>query len=145
MIATLAFLNDMMEIAVDYINYARKTWLVPLVLRGGRDMVLIKGGWIDKSIVTNLDLVEWSYDSRRRHVLHRDGSGRINRWKWLGAGEATDFFTSLRVSADHTLSDRDAIMLYAHQTGHLPGVLPLTMRDGTESTIDINMLFSCHS
>jgi hypothetical protein len=143
MIATLAFLNDVMEIAVNYMNYARKTWLVPLVLRGGRDMVLLKGGWIDKSMVANLDLVEWTYDSTRHHVLHHDGSGRIQRWKWLGAGEATDFFTGLRVSADHTLSDRDAIMLYAHQSGRLPGLLPLTMRDGSESTIDVNTLFRC--
>jgi hypothetical protein len=69
----------------------------------------------------------------------------MKRWKWISAvasNDMSDFFSSLRVSADLELSDVAALTLYASQTGKFPsGVLLYTLRNGEDGRVDLEEVF----
>ena len=144
MISLLASIQQTQEYLSECANACRK-YCIPFVLGGGRDMILLKNGWIDIPSVIAPEYVLWKYDSDKHHVIHRDG-GAVKRWKWLSAvgspGDMSDFFSNLRVSTGVELSDADAIALYAHQKGMMPcGKMYYTLRNGLDGVVDVDALF----
>jgi len=141
-IGALALIQDTYDYLSITFDGLRKTHLVPIVLRGGRNMVMIKGGtWLDSS---STEHAIWTYDSTKNLAIHRDGTGRVNRWKWIAVNRAdmSEFFGTLRLSADHMLTEKEAILLFAHQRCCVPsGTVTVTLRDGSDVSIDIDALF----
>jgi hypothetical protein len=138
-----AFVQEKLELAMAALHYVRRRFLVPLALRGGRDMLLLRNGqWIDTLPSIPTAQVAWRYDSTA-HQLHQAGAAaesRLGRWPWISVAnqdhDLSDFFADLRITAGQTLSKDKAFMLYAHQRGHLPhGTVTIMKRDGTEEII----------
>jgi len=95
-------------------------------MTGDRDMVLLtNGSWIDATARVNPLQVAARYDADK-HVVSGKQETETVRWGWLDAvqGERnmSDWFSSLRVTRDAGLSNRSALMLYAHQTGWVPSI-----------------------
>ena len=142
-LGALAAIQDGCEFLATTYDAIRKSHLIPFFLARGRDMVMLKdGSWLDGSSYS--EHILWTYDSTKHIAVHRDGTGRVNRWKWIGVNrqDMSDFFGTLRLSADHTLTDKEAILLFAHQRCCIPsGTVTVTLRDGSETCINIDALF----
>jgi hypothetical protein len=143
LVSILAWCQTQMESCVTLYNRLRRTYLVPLAHAGGRDMFLLKNGqWIDAAPATPEQHIVWSYNAERNELRHTAApvDGRLARWPWLSVSneshDLSDFFTGLRLSTGHTLTNDKAFMLYAHQKGHLPhGLVTIIKRDGSEEII----------
>jgi len=99
---------------------ARLHYVLPLVLSGGRSMNLLRGGqWIDSSVHVPTEEILYSYDAEK-HVISDSSSSENKRWPWLSVVtrygiDISEFFSSLRVPVEHTLTSAHILMLYAHQ------------------------------
>jgi hypothetical protein len=141
-VRTIAFLQQLYIACWRYVNLFRRQVLLPLALRGGRDMLLLKNGqWVDTTVNAGPHAI-WRYDAERHSVTHlaSPGGTRLIRWPWLSVANAqhdlSDFYEGLRITAGHTLSRENAFMLYAHQRGSLPhGTFTILTRDGAEHAI----------
>jgi hypothetical protein len=64
---------------------------------------------------------------------------RQERWRWLSVGDTeqiSDFFSSLRHSSSLSISNQEAMNLFASQKGWLPeGDVEVTLRSGEIETI----------
>jgi len=136
MLHAAATLQISLEYGYGILNCIRKK-CIPYILAGGRDMVLLDTGeWIDDAVCS----FKARYDSDKNTIAL--GSEPVTRWKWIAAStpelDMTDFFSSLRVSRSVTITDRQAIMLYIHQTGQVPkGKLTVIHRDGSDHYIEL--------
>ena len=133
----MATLQISLEYGYGVLNCIRKK-CIPYILAGGRDMVLLESGeWIDD---IGFSSFKTRYDSEKNTISL--GSELVSRWKWIAAStpelDMTDFFSSLRVTRSMIITDKQAIMLYIHQTGQVPkGTMNVTFRDGTDGTIEL--------
>ena len=103
-------------------------------------MYLLRGGqWIDTSVRIPTEEILYTYDAEK-HVIgssDSDSQHRSQRWPWLSVVtrygvDISEFFSSLRVPAEHTLTSANVLMLYAHQKGVLyTRDLEVTGRDGS--------------
>jgi len=108
-------------------------------------MVLLRaGGWVDALPQIPEDSISCRYLAEEKHIVFVDSSGnsgRLQRFPWLSvvddAHDMTDFFTDLRITADHDLLHEDIMSLYAHQCQRFP-VAPIQIitRDGDEIELD---------
>lgn len=85
-------------------------------------MHLLRGGqWIDTSVRVPTEEILYTYDVEK-HVIG-SSEGKSQRWPWLSVVtrglDISEFFSSLRVPVEHTLTAANVLMLYAHQKGVL--------------------------
>ena len=138
MLQTMAILQTSLEYSYGVLNCIRKK-CIPYILAGGRDMILLDTGeWIDD--VSPCSRFKVRYDSEKNTIAL--GSESVARWKWIAAStpelDMTDFFSSLRITRSVTITDKQAIMLYIHQTGQIPrGKLTVIHRDGSDHYIEL--------
>ena len=87
-------------------------------------MHLLRGGqWIDSSVHVPTEEILYSYDAEK-HVISESSFSETKRWPWLSVVtrygiDISEFFSSLRVPVEHTLTAAHILMLYAHQKGVL--------------------------
>ena len=144
-VSTLSFLQVQWTRLAAAWKRCRRNYVTPLALQGGRDMVLLHaGGWVDALPQIPEDSISCRYLAEEKHIVFVDGSGnnsRMVRFPWLSvvdeAHDMTDFFTDLRITADHDLLHEDIMSLYAHQRQRFP-VAPIQIitRDGDEIELD---------
>lgn len=141
-VRTIVFLQQLYVAFWRYVQLCRRQVVLPLALRGGRDMILLKNGqWVDVSVEAGAHAI-WRYDADRHMVIHLNSPGgtRTVRWPWLSVANAehdlSEFFEGLRITTGHTLSRENVFMLYAHQRGSLPhGTYTVLTRDGIEQVV----------
>lgn len=138
LVVAIAVLQDAIDWLSSAVNSCRRRWLVPLVLRGGRDVFLIGGSWIDYESLQ----AETKYDCVSHQVVK--GTGPIERWKWVTATttdvDMSEFFGCLRISKGAELTDKEAVLLFISQKGKVPsGVLTVMARNGIHSVIDVGL------
>lgn len=86
-------------------------------------MHLLRGRqWIDTSVRVPTEEILYTYDAEK-HVIS-SSEGRSQRWSWLSVVtrdgvDISEFFSSLRVPVENTLTAANVLMLYAHQKGIL--------------------------
>ena len=136
-----AFIQMVSEAIYQWTNRMRRQYLMPLAF-GSRDMVLLYNGcWIDSFVRVPTYEIRCIYDAEKHTVFLVDEDGsritRTIRWPWLSVitrdgVDISEFFSSLRISADLQLLQLDVLMLYAHQNGilYLRG-LDVMGRDGS--------------
>lgn len=121
--AIAALVQNVSETVYSWAMKVRLHYVLPLVLSGGRSMNLIRGGqWIDTSVRVPTNEILCTYDAET-HVIS-DSESRSQRWPWLSVVtrdgvDISEFFSSLRVPVEHTLTAANVLMLYAHQKGIL--------------------------
>jgi hypothetical protein len=138
-----ALIQNASETAYSWAMKARLHYILPLVLSGGRSMHLLRGGqWIDTTVHVPREEILYTYDVEK-HVISSvsdsdsDSDSQSKRWPWLSVVtrcgvDISEFFSSLRVPAEHTLTANNVLMLYAHQKGVLyTRDLEVTGRDGS--------------
>lgn len=119
--AAAALVQNASETVHSWAMKVRLHYVLPLVLSGGRSMNLLRGGqWIDTSVRVPTNEILYTYDAET-HVIS-DSEGRSQRWPWLSVVtrdgvDISEFFSSLRVPVEHTLTAANVLMLYAHQKG----------------------------
>lgn len=133
-----ALIQNASEKAYSWANHARLNYVLPLVSSGGRSMHLLRGGqWIDTAVKVPTEEILYTYDVEK-HVIgsDSDSDSHNKRWPWLSVVtrygvDISEFFSSLRVPTEHTLTSANVLMLYAHQKGVLyTRDLEVTGRDG---------------
>jgi hypothetical protein len=145
MIATLSFLQVQWTRLTAACKRYRRTYVTPLALQGGRDMVLLHaGGWVDALPQIPEESIFCRYLAEEKHIVFIDSSGnsdRLVRFPWLAVTDSThdmsDFFTDLRITANQALLHEDIMSLYAHQCQRFP-VAPVQIitRSGDEIELD---------
>jgi len=132
-----ALIQNVFEKAYSWANYTRLHYVLPFVSCGGRSMHLLCGGqWIDTSVRVPIEEILYTYDAEK-HVIGSVSDSQNKRWPWLSVVtrygvDISEFFSSLRVPAEHTLTSANVLMLYAHQKGVLyTRDLEVTGRDGS--------------
>lgn len=144
-VSTLSFLQVQWTRLAAAIQRCRRNYVTPLALQGGRNMVLLRaGGWVDALPQIPEDSISCRYLAEEKHIVFVDSSGnssRLQRFPWLSviddAHDMTDFFTDLRITADHDLLHEDIMSLYAHQCQRFPvAPIQITTRDGDEIELD---------
>jgi hypothetical protein len=132
-----ALIQNVSEKAYLWANQARIHYVLPLVSIGGRSMHLLRGGqWIDTAVKVPIEEILYTYDVEK-HVIGSDSDSQNKRWPWLSVVtrygvDISEFFSSLRVPTEHTLTSANVLMLYAHQKGVLyTRDLEVTGRDGS--------------
>jgi hypothetical protein len=132
-----ALIQNVSETAYLWAMKARLHYVLPLVLSGGRSMNLLRSGqWIDTTVHVPTEEILYTYDVEK-HVIGSDSDSQNKRWPWLSVVtrygvDISEFFSSLRVPAEHTLTTANVLMLYAHQKGVLyTRDLEVTGRDGS--------------
>lgn len=119
-----SLLQNASSAACSLANHARLHYVLPLVSTGGRPMHLLRSGqWIDAAVHVPTEEILYWYDAEK-HVISDSSSSETKRWSWLSVVtryglDISDFFSSLRVPAEHTLTAANVLMLYAHQKGVL--------------------------
>lgn len=144
-VSGLSFLQVQWTRLVAALKRCRRNYVTPLALQGGRDMVLLRaGGWVDALPQIPEDSISCRYLAEEKHIVFVDSSGcrsRLQRFPWLSVvdetHDMTDFFTDLRITADHDILHEDIMSLYAHQCQRFP-VAPIHIitRDGDEIELD---------
>jgi len=86
--------------------------------------LLHSGQWIDASVHVPTEEILYSYDDEKHVISDSSPSEQNKRWPWLSVVtrygiDISDFFSSLRVPVEHTLTSAHVLMLYAHQKGVL--------------------------
>jgi hypothetical protein len=139
MISTLSFLQVQWTRLTAAIQRCRRTYVTPLVLQGGRDMVLLRsGGWVDSLADIPEEAISCRYDAEKQNIVFTDSSNnRFVRFPWLSvvddSHDMTEFFTDLRISANHDLLHEEVMSLYMHQRLRYPvAPIQITTRDGDE-------------
>ena len=118
-----ALIQNISETAYSWANHVRLNYVLPLISSGGRSMNLLRGGqWIDTAVRVPTEEILYTYDAEK-HVIS-SSEGRSQRWPWLSVVtrdgvDISEFFYSLRVPTEHTLTVANVLMLYAHQKGVL--------------------------
>jgi hypothetical protein len=143
-----AYLQTLYETVRWYWHFVRKEYLLPIVQRGGKDMILMKNGhWVDADTKMHDDQIDWAYNSTEHRLSYlADESVRHIPWPWLSVihtdMDMSDFFAELRVTAGRMIPKEQALMLYVHQKGWSPhGSLQITKRDLEEQELDISGAF----
>ncbi len=129
--------------------HACRRSILPYLLKGGRDMILLtNGSWVDASVHVPECQIAWKYDSTNHHVLHANHTSEsgLARHGWISVVHAdrdmSDFFSGLRHTKGQVPVHNDLLMLYAHQTGWCPfGSLQIMTRSGDEEVLDISATF----
>jgi hypothetical protein len=143
-ISALSFLQVQWTRLAAALKRCRRNYVTPLALQGGRDMVLLRaGGWVDALPQIPEDSISCRYLAEEKHIVFdtSGNSGRLRRFPWLSvvddSHDMTDFFTDLRITADHDLLHEDIMSLYAHQCQRFPvAPIQITTRDGDEIEFD---------
>lgn len=132
-----ALIQNVSETAYYWAMKARLHYILPLVLSGGRSMNLLHSGqWIDITVHVPTEEILYTYDVEK-HVISSASASQNKRWPWLSVVtrcgvDISEFFSSLRVPTEHTLTSANVLMLYAHQKGVLyTRDLEVTGRDGS--------------
>ena len=81
------------------------------------------------------------YDSEK-HTIFIGTEEKTARWPWLSVvsegRDLSDFFSSLRITKDCSISNEAAMYLFAHQKGWFPdNELEITLRDGSVEKVNI--------
>jgi hypothetical protein len=123
MIHVAAFLQTATDKVYSLANHARINYVLPLVSSGGRSMHFLRSGqWIDATVRVPTEEILYSYDAEK-HEISDSSQNQLSRWPWLSVVtrdlDISDFFSSLRVPVEHTLTPAHVLMLYAHQKGVL--------------------------
>jgi hypothetical protein len=123
MIHLASLLQNASSAACSLANHARLHYVLPLVSTGGRPMHFLRSGqWINASVHVPTEEILYSYDAEK-HVISDSSPSETKRWPWLSVVtrdlDISEFFSSLRVPAEHTLTAANVLMLYAHQKGVL--------------------------
>jgi hypothetical protein len=141
-VSTLSFLQVQWTRLVAALKRCRRNYVTPLALQGGRNMVLLRaGGWVDALPQIPEDSIVCRYLAEEKHIVCSGNNGRLIRFPWLSVvddtHDMTDFFTDLRITADHDIFHEDVMSLYAHQCQRFP-VAPVQIitRDGDEIELD---------
>jgi len=128
-----ALIQNVSEKVYSWATKVRLHYVLPFVLSGGRSMNLLRNGqWIDTVVHVPTEEILYTYDVEK-HVI----GSQNKRWPWLSVVtrdgvDISEFFSSLRVPAEHTLTVANVLMLYAHQKGVLyTQDLEVTGRDGS--------------
>lgn len=142
-ISTLSFLQVQWTRLTAAIQRCRRTYVTPLVLQGGRDMVLLRsGGWVDSLADIPEEAISYRYNAEKQNIVFTDSSNnRLVRFPWLSvvddSHDMTEFFTDLRITADHDLLHEEIMSLYMHQRLRYPvAPIQITTRDGDEIELD---------
>ena len=123
---------------------AFKKTVLPYVLYGGRDMILlVSDTWIEVSDVPE-DLIKARYDSNTGRIMSK--SETFKRWIWVTAStselDISEFMSGLRISTDLELTELQVLLLYIHQTGNVPkGELSVMLRNGTETSVSLDSIY----
>lgn len=138
LVVAMAALQDTIDWLSAAAHSCRRRWLVPLVLRGGRDVFLLGGSWIDYESPR----AETKYDCVSHQIIK--GTGPMERWKWVTATTAnvdmSEFFGCLRISKGAELTDKEAVLLFISQKGQVPsGVMTVMARNGVHSVIVVGL------
>lgn len=140
-VSTLSFLQVQWTRLAAAIQRCRRNYVTPLALQGGRNMVLLRaGGWVDDLPQIPEDSISCRYLAEEKHIVFASG-GRLQRFPWLSVvdeeHDMTNFFTDLRITADHDLLHEDIMSLYAHQCQRFPiAPIQITTRDGDDIELD---------
>ena len=140
-IATLSFIQSRLDECKVAFQRCRRTYVTPLVLQGGRDMVLLRsGGWVDALPDIPEEAISCRYLADEQQIVYAGGA-RLVRFPWLSVVDAshdmTDFFTDLRISSSQDIMNEDVMSLYCHQRQRFPqGPIQITTRDGDEIELD---------
>jgi len=109
-------------------------------------MVLLRtGGWVDSLADIPEEAISCRYNAEKQHIVFTDSSNnRLVRFPWLSvvdeSHDMTEFFTDLRITAEHDLLHEDVMSLYMHQRLRYPAApIQITTRDGDE--IELNSDF----
>jgi hypothetical protein len=139
LISTLSFIEVQWTRLTAAIQRCRRTYITPMVLQGGRDMVLLRsGGWVDSLTDIPEEVISCRYNAEKQNIVFTDCSNnRLVRFPWLSvvddSHDMTEFFTDLRISADHDLLHEEVMSLYMHQRLRYPvAPIQITTRDGDE-------------
>jgi len=141
-VSTLSFLQVQWTRLAAAWQRCRRTYVTPLALQGGRDMVLLRaGGWVDALPQIPEDSISCRYLAEEKHIVFANGNSRMVRFPWLSVvdeeHDMTDFFTDLRITAENDLLHEDIMSLYAHQRQRFPvAPVQITTRDGDEIELD---------
>lgn len=127
MMRAAAWAQTSYELGLVILNRVRRA-LVPWAHWGGRDMLLLRNGtWVDAHATAPAGQVAARYSAEKHTVLPAtdvSGSIRPTRWQWVeavqGARDMSEWFAGLRLQGGARLSDKDALMLYAHQNAWVP-------------------------
>lgn len=123
--------------------------LLPFARASGYDMVLLRTGqWIPLMGPLRIQYMKAVYDATSHTILDSqkaekqektEKAEKQERWRWLSVGDVeqiSEFFSSLRHSSSLSISNQEAMNLFASQKGWLPeGDVEVTLRSGEIETI----------
>jgi len=132
-----------------WIGWCRRSVLLPIARHAGYDMVLLRTGqWIPLMGPVCDQYAKAVYDATSHTIRssenqerpeRQERQERPERWRWLSVGteqEISDFFSSLRHSSSLSITNQEAMNLFASQKGWLPeGDVEVTLRSGELETI----------
>ena len=129
-----------------WIGWCRRSILLPIARHAGYDMVLLRTGqWIPLMRPVSDQYAKAVYDAASHTIRSPENQEkpenqeRQERWRWLSVGDTeqiSDFFSSLRHSSSLSISNQEAMNLFASQKGWLPeGDVEVTLRSGEIETI----------
>jgi hypothetical protein len=138
-----AWVQTLWENGTALLDRMRRQILVPLVLTGRRDMVMLTNGqWIDDPRGGIPDsAVRYFYDAEKHTVRSAGDTVRVQRWPWLtlttDRDDFTDFITGLRAGTG--VRPAAVLTLLACQKRVAPaGRMHVTLRDGTDIMVTEN-------
>ena len=126
----IAFIQIVSETIYRYIHHFCGT---------SKDLILLHNGqWLISTIRVPQVEIHCIYNADKHAIISVDEpNAKTIRWPWLSVVtrddlDISEFFSSLRVPAEHTLTAANVLMLYAHQKGVLyTRDLEVTGRDGS--------------
>jgi len=126
-----------------WIGWCRRSVLLPVARHAGYNMVLLRSGqWIPLMGPVSIQHAKAVYDAASHTIRspeNQEKPERQERWRWLSVGteqEISDFFSSLRHSSSLSITNQEAMNLFASQKGWLPeGDVEVTLRSGEIETI----------
>jgi hypothetical protein len=150
--SVLSVIQGLIERTSFWIGVCRRRVLLPIARRAGYDMALLQTGqWIPLMGPVSIHYTKAVYDAASHTILlpekpekpeRQEKPGKpekAERWRWLSVGDTeqiSDFFSSLRHSSSLSISNQEAMNLFACQKGWLPeGDVEVTLRSGELETI----------
>lgn len=138
--SVLSVIQGLIERTSFWISWCRRSILLPVARHAGYDMVLLRSGqWIPLMGPVSDQYAKAVYDATSHTIRSPENQERPERWRWLSVGnqeDITEFFTRLRHSSSLSISNQEAMNLFASQKGWLPeGDVGVILRTGELETI----------
>jgi hypothetical protein len=150
--SVLSVILGLIERTSLWIGWCRRCVLLPIARRAGYDMVLLQTGqWIPLMGPVSVQHTKAVYYAASHTILspikpekqekaeRQEKAEKQERWRWLSVGDTgqiSEFFASLRHSSSLSISNQEAMNLFACQKGWLPeGDVEVTLRSGELETI----------